>query len=521
MNFDRVTEGGLLVARAEGDPPVGTALTGLPTGPQLAAINNRIARRPLTAEQVYVVAAEMTNTLIDAYMTWMDDTSLARYVSDVGKGKGVPAMTHHMTYGNFAVGRWFEGFIEQLPTTTPARARRDIPYARDALGRKTTPDQRLVESAFLVRDRASNGMPNTELIDGIEDGTIDSVSIGGTLNPVRAPMADLICDICNASMLYRRGEGCNHFPGAVYEVVDVGPVMATARYMHIAQREGSFVTLPGNYSALVQRALVDRAVDLAGAGQMDPADARRLEEVYGASILPARTYSIPGQAPAPAADPPAIHESETTDPAPPRAGTHERGNPVTDNTVPEAAPAAIDVRRLLGEDLAAHLEAHRADGRGEWEVAARLLHGQLHRASGELLEADRRRKDLGKMIAERLGQSEGEDLAACLDRVDREREAGRQAREQMLGDLVRAYTTAHNLQEAGFDKDRYLRKAAAWSLEDIADEIETLGRLKSAQFTSGTTVPRTVEDPDREAEAPKTTDPKPVRPAYNPAFSRS
>ncbi|MCE7937116.1 MAG: hypothetical protein DYG90_00650 [Chloroflexi bacterium CFX6] len=519
MNISRTNSGGLW---SHGDGAAGGDVlrAGPPTDQQLRVINGRLSVTPLDAERVFVVPAEMSNTLLDSYLTWMHDTALETYAANVRAGRGIPMMTHHLTYGAFGVGRWFEAVIEDMPASSAARRPAGtVPLARDVFGRKEGPEKRLVEIGRIVRGLAHGAVPNDAIIDAIEAGDIDSVSIGATLNPIKAPRANLFCDICDTSMLWRRGDACTHYPGVVYEVDKIGPVMATARYVYTAQREGSLVSIPANDTALIQR-----AADLAAGGHMSDDDARRLEEVYGANILPARHYSIPTAAgagditrTADGSEPMGDDPDATTDPADMTADHGERSDPMPNETAPVAAPApsAIDdVRRLLGNDLTAGLEAYRADGRGEWEMATRMLHALFARS-------EQRLGDLTRTVAAGLGQAEGEDLATVLARVDREREAGRQAREKLLGDLVRAHVAAHNLAEAGFDREKFLRRASAWTLEDIADEIDTLGKLRRAQLTPGTTVPRTVDDPDRAPDGDGAADPKPARPAYNPAFSRA
>lgn len=534
-DFSRTYSGSVITAA--GNEAAGEVLrAGPPTDQQLRVINSRLSATALAAEQVYIVPGQMSNTLLDAYLTWMHDSALETYLANVRSGRGVPMLTQHGSW-SFGVGRWFDGLIEDIPTAEiPRRPGGVPPLARDVFQRKEGAERRLIEIGRIVRGLTHGSLPNDAVIDAIDAGDIDSLSIGATLNPIKAPRANLFCDICDTSMLWRRGDACTHYPGVVYEVDKIGPVMATARYVYTAQREGSLVTIPANDGALIQR-----AVDLAAGGHMSPDDARRLEEVYGANILPARSYSLPAATAAGAVGtmtvgdrwatfdiragdtargqtdsiPSGDDPDATTDPAATPAGHGERSDPMPNDPAPAAAPApsAIDdVRRLLGNDLTAGLEAYRADGRGEWEMATRMLHA-LH------ARAEQRLADLTRTVAAGLGQAEGEDLATVLARVDREREAGRQARSAALGDLVSAYVRAHNLQADGFDREKYLRRAAAWSLEDIRDEIEVLDRHARTQFTSGTTVPRTVDDPDRDEGS---TNPKPAaRPAYSPAFSRA
>ncbi len=530
-DFARTYAGGLWTGA--GGEAVGAVLrAGPPTDQQLRVINSRLSVKPLAPEQVYVIPGQMSNTLLDAYLTWMHDSALETYLANVRSGRGVPMLTQHGS-GSFGVGRWFDGFIEDIPVAeVPRRATGVPPLARDVFQRKEGAERRLIEVGRIVRGLAHGVLPNDAVIDAVDVGDIDSLSIGATLNPIKAPKANLFCDICDTSMLWRRGDACTHYPGVVYEVDKIGPVMATARYVYTAQREGSLVTIPANDSALIQR-----AVGLVAGGHMSDDDARRLEEVYGASILPSRSYSLPTGT---AFDVPAPSDRETMDPASgdparsdqtgtssgddpdahtdPAAGAADHGenrsDPMPNETAPAAAPAPIeidDVRRLLGSDLTAGLEAYRADGRGEWEMAARMLFA-LHARTAERLT------DLTRTVAAALGQADGEDLATVLARVDCEREAGRQARSAALEDLVGAYVRAHNLTEAGFDRDKYLRRAAHWSLEDIRDEIEMLDRHTKTQFTPGTTVPRTVDDPD----GGDPTSSKPAqRRAHSPVFSRA
>ena len=467
--------------------------TGEPSDEQLAAINSRISREPLTAEQLYVVPAEMSNTLVDEYATWMAPSSLANFAAGANGGRGLPAMTHHHTWGTFAAGKWFAAVIEER-ASAPKRPKGAPLLARDVFGRYTGAEQRLVETAFLRRNER-----NEELIDGLESGVTDSVSIGATVNAMRAPGSDLICDITNLS-LFGRGsdERSPYFPGVVYEI-DGQPVLATARYERAIQREGSFVAIPGNSESLVQR-----AADLLREGQLPSEDAERLADVFGAALFPAKIYSIGetvrvGGAPSPS-DEPSREAGDDTDAA-------TEGSPTNrSETMAENASALDAVRGFLGDDLAGDLEAYRAEGRSEWEMAARLQADELKRAAEANAEAERKASEQDALVRRALGLEPSEDLATGFARVEQERAYGREARTALMDRWEEAFVRAHDIEADGFDRAGEEALRAGWTTAQVEAEIKRLNKLAGRTLTAGTTSERSVDDPtsdDETTETPK------------------
>src|SRR4051812_6556038 len=84
-------------AGAEGD--TASDAPGAPSAADLRAIN-KLARRPVRAEDVYVFDCIPSNDQLDAYYTHMGATSLRNYAKDAKAGN-VALMNSHRTGGGF------------------------------------------------------------------------------------------------------------------------------------------------------------------------------------------------------------------------------------------------------------------------------------------------------------------------------------------------------------------------------------------------------------------------------------
>lgn len=442
-----------------------------PAPDQMARIQT-FARRSLLASDVYVFDAVVSSTEVDDYYTWMDQSSLANGAAAANSQRGLPLMMLHELHNGMPVGRWFQGKVDADRAGAVERA---VPLARDALGRLQGGERRLTETAYMVRGGRAD-----QLIEDIDTGLLDSVSWGATVNQLRAPGGDFICDVCERSLLAPMNTGgCRHWPGMPVDVPGVGRVIATARYTNAVQVEASLVPVGSNQGALIQRAaLAYRTGDLSA----EERDA--VESIYGVAIAPARSYSIPADgAGASAAGAP----QETQEAQPMTTGT---------------APMDV-VRAFVGETLAPKLELHRAEGRSEWEMAARLLAAEQAEVQRAADEASRRASEQDTLVRQGLGIADGEDLAAGFARVATERQYGQAARQAALGSLSAAYVRAHGVED-GWDGAAFLARRANWSPADIAAEQTELERIAARVFPVGSTASVTVGDGDSGASAPST-----------------
>jgi len=482
--LDVFTTGDIVVDRADGVAP------GTPAVEDLRAINARVAVAPLSAEQVFVFRVEMSNTELDTYGTWFDVSSLRNFARDCSAPRGVPLFRNHATSPWFGMqdphGRFFSALVEEVATQRdPSKDK--TPFARDLFNRAKGQSLRVVESAFLVRDAAPNGYPNAEIILGLVSGTAGAASIGATIDPVRAPGADLIDDITGLSVM---SPECPYFPMAKYEV-DGKLVRATAHFTAARQREGSLVPIGANPRAMAQRggfeeAMLNRAAQLVRANRLDPREATWLESVYGGHILPPRHHSIPAPAPSPAPAP-TPEEQPMADPAPGAGGTQ---------------PSASSTPTLDTFDQL----------RTELDEARSTIATLEQRA----IQAEQRANALERSITDAVGLEDGEDPAQAVGRAAGLITFGRAYRGDLEEQMVRAYVRAHGLAD-GFDRSKIVGRAAHWTPDQVKEEIASLQRLAASQFTPGTTAPRQVEPRagDVPAEVPKRA------PAGSPSLYRS
>lgn len=457
---------GVIIRRAR-ELDIERAASSAATSEQLARIN-RITRRPVAVEDLYVFPAVVSSTDVDDYFTWMDPSSLANGARAANSPRGLPLLPLHQMRSSFPVGKWFEGRVESVAGSAATRA---VPLARDHFGRHKSGDQQLIESAFMVRG------PNSDsLIEAIDTGVLDAISWGATVSQQLAPGGDMICDVCNLSMLRSlNAEPCRHWPGLKVDT-PTGPVIATARYIKAVQVEASLVAIASNKAAMVQRAaqgLVD--------GDLSPEELEELEAIYGAAIGPTRHYSIPAGAGSDAASQPPTTEAE----------------PMTTGT---QAPTDA-VRAFLGDELAGKIETYRAAGRDDWEVAARVLAAEVTAVAAARVDAERARAEQDAVVRAALGLADGEDLATGFARIASEREYGQAARTAALDTLCATYVRAHDVKD-GWDKDAYLARRAGWSGADIASETAELERIAKTRFPAGSVAERQINDGGETPPAP-------------------
>lgn len=440
--------------------------------PDVLARIQSFARRTLKAGDVYTFDAVVSSTEVDDYYTWMDASSLANGAAAANSTRGLPLMMLHQMWSGLPVGKWYAGRVERSNAPIPPRP---IPLARDALQRLGPEgERRLIESAYMVR----GGKADT-LIEDIDTGLQDSVSWGATVNQLRAPGGDFLCDVCDRSLLAPLNTGgCRHWPGMVVDVAGVGRVIATGRYVNAVQVEASLVPQGSNQSALIQRAAAAYRT-----GDLSPDELDAVEVIYGTRLRPARTYSIPaGGAGTDAADAPQMTQE---------------GEPMQTGTAPMDV-----VRAFLGDGLAGKLEAYRAEGRSEWEMAARVLAAEQAGVQSAADEVKRQADERDAVVRTGLGLADGEDLATGLARIASERQYGQAARAASLDALCESYVRAHGVAD-GWDKAAYLARRASWSPADIDAERAELDAVATRAFKAGSTAGVTVNDGSGDAPATK------------------
>ncbi len=177
---------GTVAAVADGSAPLAG---GTPTPEMLALINAR-ARTPMSASDVYVFPAQISNQNVDSFWTRMTSLSLQWFAQDATRGV---ALCDSHVHNRLPIGRSFYGVVA----------------SHVELGAAVMATQSL---AYVLRGWAlSNGLNSDDLIRGIEAGIYWQVSIG--FDPVA-----FHCSVCGRNML--TDWACCHIPGFIYPVPD-------------------------------------------------------------------------------------------------------------------------------------------------------------------------------------------------------------------------------------------------------------------------------------------------------------
>ena len=329
-----------------------------------------------------------------------------------------------------------------------------------------------------------------------------------------AGLMELVAKVSNAAYVAglqdANGEGCDATAQTLFEdeletalrmalaqrgwVVDapgIGRVIATGRYTNAVQVEASLVPQGSNQGALIQRAAAAYRT-----GDLSPDELDAVEVIYGTRLRPARSYSIPAN-------------GGGTDAADAPQMTQE-GEPMQTGTAPMDV-----VRAFLGEGLAGKLELHRSEGRGEWEMAARVLAAEQAAVQSAADEVKRQADEAGAAVRTGLGLADGEDLATGLARIASERQYGQAARVASLDALCESYVRAHGVAE-GWDKAAFLARRTNWSPADIDAERGELDKVAQRTFKAGSTAETTVDD-GTGADAPASKPVKRVVPGFTNA----
>ena len=166
---------------------------GVPTTAQLNKIN-RLAKRKLSKEEVFVYPVKFVGDgMIENRYIKLDKSLLEVFKKDANRGVAFLLDHSWTSFGRLAhpYGRTFEATVSasQKEDETPA----DEEWA-------------LYGSVYLVKGKSKDGISTDALIQDIEDGTLNDVSIGFGMDKYE-------CSICGADIW-----DCNHNPGEEYEV---------------------------------------------------------------------------------------------------------------------------------------------------------------------------------------------------------------------------------------------------------------------------------------------------------------
>lgn len=164
----------------------------MPTPSQLEKIN-KLAKRPLSADDVFVFTSKMVGDMIIPGRFMQIHKSLLEVFKEDTK-QGIAFMLDHS----------WAGFARPKPALTYGRSFDGIIRRGDAEGEKWA----LYGDFYIVRGREKDGISTDQIIADIEDGVLFDTSIGWGADTYE-------CSICGND--YRNYRQCEHIAGRTYD----------------------------------------------------------------------------------------------------------------------------------------------------------------------------------------------------------------------------------------------------------------------------------------------------------------
>jgi len=224
---------------------------------------NRIAKDPLTREDVFVFPMWISNSLRDAYSTRMVDSSLENFTNDLSSGRAL-----QLAHG----GGMFGGGALEMPIGSSFRGELTLREGYEG---------KHVLGHYYVRRGVNTGLGNMTTDDiekNIRAGIYRRGSIGFSIAPMEGRSAGkYICSICRMNVL---SGDCPHIPGIEYETEDNEKVLCVAEVHGAGMRESSLVPMNA-----AQGTVVNKARTFAAEGKLSEKNALALEYVYGVRVL--------------------------------------------------------------------------------------------------------------------------------------------------------------------------------------------------------------------------------------------
>jgi hypothetical protein len=399
-----------------------------------------------------------SNTEVDAYFTYMDDSSLQNYVNDASD-PGVQFQNSHNGSGGFFGGGGEVGFGRSLQGT----------FAGPKSKREA-----LIDFYTIPGLRCGN-MTSDEFIMGARTGVYSDVSIG--FSPGR-----MMCNICGGDFL--NGEGldwddpdrCYHWPGRKYEVeTKSGTRMETCtlRVEDAHLHEVSVVydgATPGAGIAAVDKARVASAN-----GRMSDADRVILESLYHARIAPPqRIYAVEDQGGILVAR----HTVSNTTNTRSDDQDEETDDEVEETTVVESDSDDDPENPSLDDETVVEDEEDEEDEEEESTDRMAALREKFRGTPVKIGGTDPYRsiEVLGDAVV---------DLTARNKRLSREAKFGKAYEESLLDDLDRAVVRAFGSEGASANKKRYRKIAASLDPEEVKELTADLNAQGDKRFKPG------------------------------------
>lgn len=460
-----------------------------------ALLSRGVLLAEVEIERLFIAWVELSSTRTDNWGTWFDPLSLSNFAKDVRRGSGLPLKQQHMR--SFGMGKLFDSALESMPANDPDLVEQrgaKIPLARSFAG----PQSRLLERFVILRGIPVFTSPmvlTDTIIDNILATNIEQVSMGATIDPVRAPGGDLICDICGQSMIRSHGE-CQHMPRVVYEL-ETGPVVATARYTRARQREGSFVDEGATPSASF---LSDRAARLIADRALSLDDARGLEEVYRAHIDGVPRQAISTGATVRPAGLPLDDRTAGNDDTEGGGGMAANANPSAGVQEPRRAVVAwLDEQE---DGLSAVLSTFARDA-DPWESAARALAAELKQAKVANGNAEARVDRFKLVLMRRWGveSPKVEDFDRALDEHESVLSFAESARDALAEDYRAAFVARYGNKA---DVEKAMARTSGWTADDFVESTALLREGDASPVTPGRT--STTAKPDKRTDVERESD---------------
>lgn len=207
----------------------------------------------------FIFPAEISSGRLDAFFTHMSESTLRNFATD--SAAGVSLLDSHNSR-NLGFGQSMAGVFE---------VEGDV--------------SRVVSEFYTIPGIRFGGSLTYESTDdfikAIKSRLVRDVSVGFY-------GGDMICDICGNS--FYDWMACSHWPGMEYAIGDRGETTVIATF---SIEDAHLAEVSAVYDGATPGAMILRAQEMAEAGQLDQATARRLEVKYRIK-LPGAVRSWPG-----------------------------------------------------------------------------------------------------------------------------------------------------------------------------------------------------------------------------------
>lgn len=413
-------------------------------------------------EEPFFWMARSSNDKVDAYFTWMDESSLQNYARDA-TDPGVQFQVSHNGGGGFFGPAGEVGFGRSL--------RGEVKGSRS---------KECLIDFYTIRGLSCGNVSSEQFINGARSGIYADVSIG--FMP-----GEMICNICGNDFLRKYQEEwdspqrCTHWPGNEYEVEKGSRTEKITCILQVKDGRLNEVSLvydgatPG-----AGIAAVDMARMAAAHGDLNREQAQTLENLYRVRIDPSAQYINLGALPN-------VQEARgtmskkidlSTDSSPTAVAQPAEERQVADPQGGENPSPAVTEREeeAVVIELSEETTVAAADPQRSSDPMERLRQkydGKLRFPGNDPIKAL-------EVLADRYIEQHGR-----ITTLTKEAEYGRQAREELLTDLDTSVVRAFGAAGADENKARYRKMAASLDAPEVRVLIADLENKATARLGMG------------------------------------